>query len=129
MLKKSLLLTLLMLSPMKAGDPWTKKEITLETAYQVLLFIDWKQTSEYHRSKIIYSDGSTYEIFERNPLLGTHPKQSTINTACLLSSIGHLAISNVLSHKKRNLWQSITVGIELFVVSNNHYEAQVSIRW
>lgn len=125
---KHLLLLLLLALPLKAGDPWTKTEIALETTYQTLLFIDWKQTSEFHRSKIIRADGSTYEVHERNMFLGSEPKQSTINLMCLLSAFGHFALSNAQGHKDRILWQSATVGIELFAVGTN-INAKIRIRW
>ena len=127
MIFRTLLISLFLLLPLKADDRWTKTEITLEVAYQLALFVDWKQTSEFHRSTIYYPDGSTYTIHERNWLLGENPKQSAINIACLVSSLGHLWISHMLGHD-RIVWQTATLSIELLVVNNN-FNAGVKIRW
>jgi hypothetical protein len=128
MLKKALLVSLLVLSPLKAGDPWTKSEVALEATYQTLLFIDWKQTSEFHRFVIINSDGSSYQVHERNAFLGSDPKQATINAFCILSSIGHFILSHTMKNRDRKLWQIATIGIEVLAVNGN-YNAKIRIRW
>lgn len=106
---------------------WTKTEIYLETAFQMALFIDWKQTSEFHRSIRVLPDGTITESSERNPFLGSHPKQSTINIACLLSSLGHLGVSHLMG-KDKKVWQIATLTLELIVVNNN-YRLGVHIKW
>lgn len=123
------------LLPCQASDPWTKSEVALEATYQVLLFIDWKQTSEFHRHKTYTNyptvDGPNYYITpmkEANPFMPIFPKQRTINAMCLLSSIGHVLVSHNLSHNNRLFWQGTTLIVEAYYVNSN-YNLKVVIRW
>jgi hypothetical protein len=139
---KSILL-LLMVSTLQAGEPWTKTEVALETGFQILLLIDWKQTSEFHRHRvpvhypktdpygntITGPDSYLSPIHENNPFLGAHPSQARINAACLLTSLGHVAISNMLSSGRHRIaWQASTIWIEALVVKGNA-NLGVHIRW
>jgi hypothetical protein len=44
------LLALVMTIQLHATDPWTPAEIGMEVAYQTLLVVDWKQTSQFHKA-------------------------------------------------------------------------------
>lgn len=139
---KAFILALLQACTLQASDPWTKTEIALEATYQIVLFIDWKQTSEFHRYRqyLNYPKTDPYghtitgpeyiilPIHEINPLLGRYPSQAKINMAYIISSVGHLAISNMLTHRQRLVWQSTTLLIEAFVVKDN-YKLGITIKW
>ena len=128
MLKRALLLSLLALSPMKAGDPWSKTDIALEAGFQAVLFLDWKQTSNFHNMTYTDANGVEHSIGERNMFLPAHPKQSQINIMILFSALGHLGISHIMDSKSRRVWQVTTITIEAFAVGNN-YKVGARIRW
>lgn len=130
MLKKVLLASLLVLSPLKAGDPWTKGEIAMEAVFQTLVYIDWRQTSSFHLSTYTDSNGVERSVGERNMMLGSHPKQSVINAACLVTALGHFAISNAMNHSDRKFFQVATIIVEGGVVGNNfNSSVKIKIRW
>ena len=130
MLKKALLLPLLALSPLKAGDPWTNGEIAIEAVFQTLVYIDWRQTSSFHLSTYTDANGVEHSVGERNMMLGAHPKQSVINAACLLTALGHFAISNSMTHRDRKFLQVATIIVEGGVVYGNFAgSVKVRIRW
>lgn len=114
----------LITSGLFAADPWTKSQVALELGYQAALLCDWRQTSDYHKTW-----NTNDPIIETNPLLGSHPKQSTINQWCILSSVGHIAITNYLPSKRRSLWQGSTMAIEIMVVSHNQLNCKVRINF
>lgn len=125
---KELLLALLLCLPLTAGDPWSKTDIALETGFQIALFLDWKQTSNFHNMTYTDSNGVKHSIGERNMFLPTHPKQSQINIMCLIGAIGHLGISHIMDSKSRRVWQITTLTIEAYAVGNN-YKVGARIRW
>ena len=130
MLKKTLLLSLLALSPMKAGDPWTKGEIATEAVFQTLVYIDWRQTSSFHLSTYTDANGVEHSVGERNTMLGAQPKQSVINAACLLTAVGHLVLTNSMTHRDRKFLQVATIIVEGGVVYGNFTSSvKIKIRW
>lgn len=123
---KPLLLALLLAIPLQA-DEWTKTEVVAEATFQTLLFLDYRQTSEFHRYGKVDPNGTVHTIGERNMLLGSSPKQATINLVCLLSAVGHLLVSDMMGHD-RIVWQAATILIEAYSVGHNH-SIGVRIRW
>jgi hypothetical protein len=122
---KQIALTMLLTLPVLAADPWTGTQLALEGTYQSALLCDWRQTSNFHKTW-----GHTCETYEANPLLGRHPSQATINQMCLLSSLGHLAISAALPHRWRTTWQGVTLAGEVYVAFvNNRPTAGVHVRF
>lgn len=113
-----LLLLLLLSSLLSASDPWTTNQKLGEAAYAVLLFVDWKQTSAFHRQG----------IEEANTILGRHPSQQTINLSCAGSLLGHLIITDLLPSELRAYWLWLTVGVEAWAVGQN-FTLGVRIVW
>ena len=124
---KRIILVLSLAWPAMASE-WTLAEIALESAFQTVLFVDWKQTSEMHRSLIVRPDGSTYHISERNAFLGNDPKQSKINLFCIGTALLHFVVSNSMDHKSRIGWQSVTMTVEGLVVGNN-FKVGARVKW
>jgi hypothetical protein len=125
---KAAVLALLLALPAYAGDPWSKTDIVLEAGFQTMLFLDWKQTSNFYN--MTYTDANRVEhsIGERNMFLPEHPKQSQINIMCLFSALGHLGISHIMDSKSRRVWQVATLTIEAYAVGNN-YKVGARIQW
>ena len=126
------LITLLLCCSLRAADPWTKEQVYWELGYQAVLLVDWRQTSNIHKTwgdnpEIRTHNGG--ELIERNPLLGRRPKQSTINKVCISSAVGHLLISNYLHTKWRTRWQKVTFAIEAIVITDNYSECRATLRW
>ncbi len=122
---KTLILALILPSLAIASEPWTKTEVALEAAYQVALVVDWKQTSEFHRTIL---PGENRVMKEMNPILGSHPSQGAINLTCLVSAVGHYLVSDSLNHKNRLRWQGATAMIEMSFVAHN-YKLGVRVKW
>lgn len=129
---KKLLFALLAL-PVLAADPWTGPHIALEAGYQAALLCDWRQTSDFHKpiatpnATSWVGNTSHVEFHESNTLLGAHPSQATINQMCLISSVGHLAISHFLPSSYRTLWQGASLVLEFDVAFVNSKTGQVRI--
>ena len=125
------LLMLLAYSPAISSEPLSNTEIVLETSYQVLLVMDYKQTSQFHKYVLPETDGFGHSynwqpgldrrlIKEINPFLPKFPSQATINRVFILSSIGHIIITKQLSHTGRAYWQASTISVEAWVVNSNY---------
>ena len=117
---RCILAFLLLLGPLAASEPWSKRDVAMETTYQVLLLMDWRQTSDFHKQGYYDGAGVWRSVGERNMFLGSQPSQAKINLICLASSLGHLWISNSLSSRDRVMWQGLTIGVEVLAVSNNY---------
>ena len=111
-----LILSLLIYCNIHAADPWSTEDILLETAFQIALAIDWAQTHE-----IVDRPDKR----EHNPILGPHPSHRKVDEYFLLASISHLLIADQLSHKYRKWWTTAWIGVQLYVINNNH---RVNIR-
>jgi hypothetical protein len=107
---KQIALTMLLTLPVLAADPCTPTQYVLEGAYQAALLCDWRQTSDFHKTW-----NRAYQTYEKNPMLGRHPRQATINEMCAMSSIGHVLISEVLPSGWRTAWQGVSLVVEVDV--------------
>lgn len=136
---KRLLLALLSTISLHAAEPWTKTEVALEAAFQLVLLADYNQTSQFHKFTLPTTDGyghtityspgvDTRLIKEANPLLPKFPNQRTINRVFIGSAIGHALITHHLSHIGRAYWQASTLSVELWVVNSN-YNLGVSLKF
>ena len=110
-MKLRIISTVLLFSSLvcKANDPWTSTQIVMESAFQVSLLCDWRQTSDFHK----------YHIYESNGILGRHPSQAEINRWFLFCGMSHLIITNYLPSKYRVAWSSVSLAIEASVVHKN----------
>ena len=94
----------------QAFDEWTNTDTAFQVGYSILHIIDWGQTRE------IINNGYS----ESNLILGEYPSKGKINTYFAVTLIGHAAISYVLPHDYRILWQVIWIGMEARTVAWNY---------
>ena len=106
------MIIILLIPSQASATNWTKTDIALETTYQVLNLIDLKQTQQIYRNQDRY-----YEV---NPFLRSNMRQDTIISYFMVLGIGHFLISHVLPSPYRTAWQSITIIIQLPVITNNY---------
>ena len=123
-----ILLALLLCSGLFAQTPnsaWTKADTGFETAWQVLNFIDWRQTSNIHNTFSVANTDpltghQTFAVYgEGNRVLGKHPKQSTINQYFATTALLHYTVSRTLPKGGRHVWQAATICYTLTVVRDN----------
>jgi len=107
---KRLLLILLLLPSLALASPWSDGDVAREVFYDVILFVDYKQTMDIHNYPGVY---------ENNPYLGNYPTKSKINQYFIASAIAHAAITNALSPEYRKTWQHVTIGFNLGIAANN----------
>ena len=93
------------------GENWKKEDTYRELTWTALLIADYGQTMNIAKNPDKYH--------EYNPILGSHPSQSSVNVYMLSAAIIHPAISYILPPKYRKWWQYITIGIEIGAVTNN----------
>jgi len=111
---KTLSLTLLLFfctSGAFAADEWTKVDIGAEVAYQVLHFVDWRQTR--------YIAKHPDEYYEANPILGKHPSTGEVDAYFIGTALVHPLITHLLPQKCRKYWQIVTISVQTTCVVNN----------
>lgn len=94
------------------ANDWNKSDSARELAFSALLIADWSQTLQ------IADDCDTY--IETNPILGSCPSRSKVNTYMAVSLLGHAGISYLLPRKYRSTWQNVTLIIQSSYVYNNY---------
>jgi hypothetical protein len=87
------------------------QDIMLESGWQILHYIDYKQTIE------IANNPQDYR--ERNPILGNHPSEGKVNTYFAITSALHLITWYLLPDKYRTWFEIITItGTSACVINN-----------
>jgi len=104
--------TLLMLLP-NACFAWSDKDTNREVAWQIINFIDYRQT-------VNLSKRQNEDFYEQNPLLGSNPSRGDVDKYFALAALGHLGISYALPIKYRLPWQWGSIGVSTMIVYNNH---------
>ena len=94
-----------------AQAEWTKRQRDLELTYQILHFVDWRQTR--------HLSGNPDDYYEVNPIMGRHPSKQTVDAYFAASSLAHVGISAMLPDEIRDYWQMVTIGIKTAVVGWN----------
>lgn len=94
------------------ADEWTKQDIILESTWQVLQFVDWKQT------RVIANHPELYE--EKNPIFGSHPSTGKVDAMFAAGALLHVGITHVLPKEYRVYWQAVTIGMSAACVINNY---------
>jgi hypothetical protein len=103
-----------------SGEKWSKTDIALETTWQVINIMDWRQTVQIANNPEQYN--------ENNPILGIHPSEQYVNTYFLIGAILHPIVTEMLPVKYRlwgvdvkpkTIWQSISIGMSGACVVNN----------
>jgi hypothetical protein len=111
--KLLLLLALVVFTPTNtlAADKWSTQDKSLEATYQVLHFIDWRQTR--------YIAKNPDDYYEMNPILGKHPSTTTVDLYFIAGAILHPIVTHYLPEKYRPWWQGITITMSGTCVVNN----------
>ncbi len=147
MFKKLLVAALLVASAsaqsLPVSTPWTKQEMAMEGAFQAMLFYNWRQSSNIHRytpampstdingNPMTYMPGykERYTPIDFSPLVKKNASQGAINLTYLLTSIGHVLVTNAIKdHTGRAFWQTTSIGFEAFIIGSN-YGAGVRVKW
>lgn len=117
------------------ADEWNDTDTSLQVAYSVVHLVDWSQTLQIAEYADNYerceknnfgryrnsTDCGSYQkdIVESNLVLGKRPSKSSVNKYFAGTLIGHYLISRWLKKPYRNIWQSVTIGLELGYIHHN----------
>lgn len=93
------------------GPKWSKQDIIRQTAAMTLTAIDWHQT----RNGVVRTG-----YYERNPILGEHPDQGTVDLWFLVGAALNLLIVDLLPADWRPYFQWGAIAVEGACVINNH---------
>jgi len=120
-MRKIIIALLLLVSSSAFADEWSTGDTGRETTYQVLAAVDWAQTRGFRRGSVLCSrDGqNNCYRYEQNVILGPRPSQDRIDAYFVATGIAHYLISKALPEKYRTLFQYISIGVEVGVVSHN----------
>ena len=129
-----IILMLLLPVNIQAADKWSTQDIVFETAYQILHFIDWRQTRyiakspsssrkivdfvDWEKKKYVFKYPKAYS--EKNPILGRHPSVFTVDKYFLITAVLHPVVTHYLPKKYRVWWQGITIAISGGFVGYNY---------
>lgn len=102
-------LLLLLLSFNVYGADWSSADTKREVSWQVINFIDYRQTSNISEPH-----------YEQNPFLGKHPSQGEIDKYFAVSALTHYVTSRLLSFEYRRNWQWLTIGVSGSIVFHNY---------
>lgn len=94
--------------------PYTKADYAREAAFGVLLYADYKQTTQIGR----HCTESSCITYEKNPLLQGVSKTHARNYF-LVSLIGHAIITGFLPYEDRKMWQWAGIALQTMVVLEN----------
>ena len=137
MFKKLFIVFVLLLSVPAQGmaaDKWSKRDLALEATYQVLNFIDWRQTRTIAKSpryfrrapRVVDWKQKKYIIIKRpdsyreiNPLLGRHPSTAKVNALFIVNTVLHPMITHYLPKKYRVWWQGLSITVNGAFVAHN----------
>ena len=113
-----IIVVLVVMNTVAFADNWTRQNTYRELAFQGLLVIDYLQTRTVVKNPDKYS--------ERNPIMGEHPSQQSVDIYMASCAIIHPIISYLLPVKSdkwkwvnRENWQYVTIGIETVAIGNN----------
>lgn len=94
-----------------SADKWSAQDKILEGTYQVLHFMDWRQTR--------YIAKNPDDYYEMNPILGRHPSTTEVDVYFVSTALLHPIITHYLPKKYRPWWQGITITMSGACVINN----------
>ena len=98
----------------KDSNKCNKADWIREAVFLSLLIIVWGQTLD-----IVERTDEGYT--EANPILGSEPSKSTVNTLIGAMAIGHPIVAcKILPPKARKWFQWISIGIEGWAVQHNY---------
>lgn len=109
-----------MAAPAAAFDSWSKRDVALETTYQVLHWADAATTADIH------NHDDVQEVGPAGIFLGNNPEPMETFAFFAVTSAAHAAVTHVLPRKYRPYWQGVTIVVEGGYVANN---VSLGLRW
>jgi hypothetical protein len=110
------ILSLLLTIPALASEPWTTQDKVLEGAFIAAMAIDYRQTSDIHRTV-----PGRCPYYEQNVIMGARPSQAMINRYFLTTTALQIAAVGLLpSGKWRTMAQAFTLGVEVGAIGHNY---------
>ena len=108
---------LLAISPLCAQQP-KPIDYALLGVSTTLIVIDWNQTRRGA------ADPDRREV---NPLLGSHPSASRVNTYFAVCALGTLALMRLPSNARRLTWGGVILLESFWILYNRHYGLRIAI--
>jgi hypothetical protein len=111
-----MLLTAFALLPMAAHAdsasfaPLSSIEIKRQIAVEATLYLDYLQTVDIKNHS---------GMFEKNIILGLHPKDNRVTAYFLLAGAGHYAVTRALPTEYRAPWQYTWIALEAATIIHN----------
>jgi len=84
-----------------------------EASYLLTHLADWGQT----RDIALQCGGGGY--YEMNPIIGSCPSLTRVDTYFIATALLHMGVSRVLPQKYRRFFQGSTMAMELGYITNN----------
>jgi hypothetical protein len=103
------LILLVCASPAYTSE-WTGTDLGLQSIDAGLMYIDWKQTSQFSKNP---------KYYELNPIIGKHPSQDKINAYFITSLLLKTLIANELPHPQRTWWQVFIISVSMICIYRN----------
>lgn len=97
--------------PWKWGAPFSDDDKLRQRAAMIGLGIDALQTK--------YIADNPDKFYEKNPILGEHPKEGDVDKYFLASMLGNYLLARILPPKLRPFLQNSTIRTQADMVANN----------
>lgn len=114
----AIIIFLILASSAQAGDKWDNTDYTLLAVATVGTVADWQQT------RYIFRNPDKY--YERNPILGKHLSQESVDLYFLGAAMVKVVVAELLPSKWRKVWLGGWVAVQAGVVVHNYH---IGIRW
>lgn len=103
-----------LVAPDRKSSGWDLSDTAWESAYLLSHIADWGQTRD------IASQCGSGNYKEMNPVLGSCPSMSRVNTYFISTALLHAGVSAMLPRKYRRFFQTSTMIMEIGYVTNNY---------
>lgn len=91
-------------------QPLSSIEIKRQVVVEATLYLDYLQTVDIKNHP---------GMFEKNIILGLHPKDNRVTAYFLLAGAGHYAVTRALPTEYRALWQYTWIALEAATIIHN----------
>jgi hypothetical protein len=104
------------------GDPWSARDLTLQSVYTTLAVIDWGQTLYFReqQSESVINRCPDGTRPETNPILGECPSSGRVNVLIGSAILAHWTIAHLLPSDYRLVWQAVFIVFEAEAVHRNY---------
>lgn len=91
-------------------EPLTGIEIKRQIVVETTLYLDYLQTVDIKNHP---------GMFEKNVILGLHPKDNRVTAYFILAGVGHYAVTRALPTEYRAAWQYSWIALEAATILHN----------